>query len=86
MSIGDVVAEGERIITRWKEAGRAVAVAESRLQSARCEHANANIELAKWLKPNNPNKEETYCIWYGNEMFSVKGDSEQVLIRVKERK
>lgn len=64
--MSEVASEGRRLIDRWTAADKELRSAQSRLNSAECEAANAKQAMAKWLLPEDAKPGEKLAIWYGD--------------------
>lgn len=69
--MGDLVTEGERLVSAFLYAQEGLERAKSGVNGAECDLANAERELAKWLMPADMAPGEKIAVWRGDSLFQV---------------
>lgn len=75
--------DGVDKIERWKATRERVERLKRELNGAECEEANAEIDLARWLLPEDAKPGEQIAVWYGDSLFQATGGSEKITIRTR---
>lgn len=68
-------AEGVELIRKYVLAEREIRRKESELNVAKTNSLNAQIAVAKWLKPKDAKEDETFHMWYGDSLFAITNES-----------
>lgn len=61
----------DQLVARWDMAKTSVEGAKRLLNSSECDLRNATNALAKWLTPDDVQKDETFSIWKNGRLLSV---------------
>lgn len=62
----------KEVFEKYLRATKYVNESAATLRSAETALANARIELGKWLTPDDAKEGETFNMWYGDGILSVK--------------
>jgi hypothetical protein len=79
--------DGARLIEYWLKARERVDSAERELNSAKCDQANCQSALAKWMLPSDYKVGEKIGIWQGDTLFQVEKTtlSSDALVTIRTR-
>lgn len=69
--MGELTSEGHRLVEDWLHANERLKRAESEVNSARCEVANTQNALARWLMPADAKTGEQIAVWHGDSLIQV---------------
>lgn len=85
--MSDVTCMGEEKIKRWLGAQRESDDLNRRARRASCDLANSEIDLGKWLTPDDAKPGEVFCVWFGDSLIQATvGQSGRSDIKVTVRK
>lgn len=60
-----------RLIEAWEHAQQRVETARRELSRAGCDLDNAIIALGKWMRPDDAEVGEVFCVWWGDNLIEV---------------
>jgi hypothetical protein len=87
--MSEATSDGKRLIDAWVGAQERERLAQSELNSARCEVSNSQRALAKWMLPDDAKVGEKIAVWHGDSLIQVEmlshGDA-VVSVRTRGRK
>ena len=71
--MGDLTIEGEGLVKRWLGARETLERLRGQVSAAECDLRDAANQLGAWLTPSGDVKiGETFCVWYGDSLISVR--------------